>query len=573
MDNQEYTTEDEINLRDYIKVLIKRKKIILVIFFICVITAAIMSLRIPRVYQAVASVMIMPSRVQTALSPTQISLDAKKETRTGEYFSQRPSISLSTHKALLKSNVVLEEVIDKLKLTDKSGKALAAGSLSGKLNIEETKETNILQLEAEDNKPKIAKELANTWAQEYIKYSQRLISGEIKGSGDFIADQFEIARQNLTQAEKAVNDFNVKEGLSLMKIELKEKQSKLESSYINIHKLEFQLTEKKELLQKINEDIAAMTKDGVWLGSFNIKSFPRTHFVKRGLSISQHSLRRKTLETKLNLEKTEEKHDNFINNFKIELLRQEVTNLRKTLLNDKSVLAEVTQLSKTTEANLESKGSLDRLKNMQGPISQNLPDSTVWEILSLEERYNFFKTRQQSLESKVKQEEVELKTLEKTLFDYENKLKTLDEDLNRAKANYDFYLGKFKSLENAKNSTELEIVDIKFQLSRLKELVKKIETEVRGLKKEINQKESRLTHLTRQVEIYKRTYDNLSAKIEDARIAKAVELGEVKVISPAIEPKSPIKPNKRQMVAISGIIGLFLGVFVAFFQEFWEKGK
>ena len=40
-----------------------------------------------------------------------------------------------------------------------------------------------------------------------------------------------------------------------------------------------------------------------------------------------------------------------------------------------------------------------------------------------------------------------------------------------------------------------------------------------------------------------------------------------------VKPKYPIKPKKKEMVAISGILGLFLGVFVAFFQEFWEKGK
>ncbi len=74
MSNQEYG-EDEINLRNYIMVMLKRKKLILAVFFGTLITAAIASLLMPGVYQATASIMILPSRMRTALSPREISLD------------------------------------------------------------------------------------------------------------------------------------------------------------------------------------------------------------------------------------------------------------------------------------------------------------------------------------------------------------------------------------------------------------------------------------------------------------------------------------------------------------------
>ena len=38
-------------------------------------------------------------------------------------------------------------------------------------------------------------------------------------------------------------------------------------------------------------------------------------------------------------------------------------------------------------------------------------------------------------------------------------------------------------------------------------------------------------------------------------------------------PQAPIKPNKKLNLAISGVLGLFLGVFTAFFTEFWQSGK
>jgi len=127
MNTQQPPIEDEINLRDYINVIIKRKKIILTVFFVSIITTAVFSLMMPKVYQATTLIMIVPSRIQVALSSSQVSsLDGQQKTGTGN--------SLSTHKELLKSDVVLERIIDKLKLTDGSGKSLIPYDLSKRLN-------------------------------------------------------------------------------------------------------------------------------------------------------------------------------------------------------------------------------------------------------------------------------------------------------------------------------------------------------------------------------------------------------------------------------------------------------
>ena len=51
MENQQVIQEDEIDLKEYIKVVIKRKKLILAIFFISVIVAAVVSFLMPKVYE------------------------------------------------------------------------------------------------------------------------------------------------------------------------------------------------------------------------------------------------------------------------------------------------------------------------------------------------------------------------------------------------------------------------------------------------------------------------------------------------------------------------------------------
>lgn len=55
MSNQEYT-EEEINLRDYLKVIIKRKKLILTVLFVFIITTAILSLLVPKIYLSTSTI-------------------------------------------------------------------------------------------------------------------------------------------------------------------------------------------------------------------------------------------------------------------------------------------------------------------------------------------------------------------------------------------------------------------------------------------------------------------------------------------------------------------------------------
>ncbi|MBU1291421.1 hypothetical protein KJ898_06460, partial [bacterium] len=81
------------------------------------------------------------------------------------------------------------------------------------------------------------------------------------------------------------------------------------------------------------------------------------------------------------------------------------------------------------------------------------------------------------------------------------------------------------------------------------------------------------SRLEREYNTSKGVYDVLSQKNEEVKIAVATESGLVKIASLAYEPRGPIKPNKKLNILIAGVLGLFVGIFVAFFLEFWQKGK
>ena len=231
------------------------------------------------------------------------------------------------------------------------------------------------------------------------------------------------------------------------------------------------------------------------------------------------------------------------------------------------------QLCEATEANLKSENRLETLKQLQGPIAEGMADLTIWEIMSLAEGYNFFETRGRSLAAKVDKQEGDLKKLEKTFFDCNDQLGILEENLARAQLDYDFYHENFKSLVKEKNSAELEIARLEYELAYSKDMVGKLEGKVEALKTMINEKTLNLAELERELAVETQAYENMSSKVEEARIAKTMGLGEVKVVSAAFESKSPVAPNGKRIVAIAGVVSLMLGIFAAFFLEAGRKGE
>ncbi|KAF2955572.1 polysaccharide biosynthesis tyrosine autokinase [Marinitoga sp. 38H-ov] len=83
--------------------------------------------------------------------------------------------------------------------------------------------------------------------------------------------------------------------------------------------------------------------------------------------------------------------------------------------------------------------------------------------------------------------------------------------------------------------------------------------------------EQKLLELERDVKIKENLYTLLLEKLEETRIAEAGVIGTAKLIDNAITPDKPIKPNKKLTAAIGGVLGIFLGILVAFIIEYMDK--
>lgn len=71
--------------------------------------------------------------------------------------------------------------------------------------------------------------------------------------------------------------------------------------------------------------------------------------------------------------------------------------------------------------------------------------------------------------------------------------------------------------------------------------------------------------------IKQKIYNLIAQQIETSMMTEVKENFAFKVIDPPLAPDKKIKPKRSQMVMLSFVVALFIGIFVAFFLEYLEK--
>jgi len=83
--------------------------------------------------------------------------------------------------------------------------------------------------------------------------------------------------------------------------------------------------------------------------------------------------------------------------------------------------------------------------------------------------------------------------------------------------------------------------------------------------------EQKLFELERERQAKQTTYLALLAQYEQARIGAAGTVDNVRVVSSAIVPNRPSSPNKRLILAVGGVLGIFLGLLGVFIRDVTDK--
>ncbi len=76
--------------------------------------------------------------------------------------------------------------------------------------------------------------------------------------------------------------------------------------------------------------------------------------------------------------------------------------------------------------------------------------------------------------------------------------------------------------------------------------------------------------LLREVETSRSSYEGLLTRMKEVSVAGGIESNNISVLDPAITPFIKHKPNTKLNLALGGVLGVFLGMVVAFLLEFFD---
>jgi len=216
--------EEEIDLREYVEVIVRRWRWIAGIALAAVITAAIVSFfLIAPIYEAKAGVVIVKSKSEITFEPKYRTLSEEDLARAGlDIKARRQALE-----ALVKSSSVAAEVIAKL------GHMLEpeerdASTLLGMVETE--MDGDLIGIKVKGKDPKKITAIANAWGEAYESYVNELYGGRPQSPTNIQAQVAE-AKKTYQQAEEALAQFMGDNRIEFLTREIEAKQKALADYY------------------------------------------------------------------------------------------------------------------------------------------------------------------------------------------------------------------------------------------------------------------------------------------------------------------------------------------------------
>jgi len=198
--------EEEIGLREYIKVLIKRKSLIILIFLIAVIATAIVSYFIMEpVYQASTVITVLKPKIENTIIS---------------------ELSLEDYGNLIKDIEIEEEIIQKLNL-NKPPFEITPYDLEKMLTIELQEAHNIIKMNLQASEPKLCKDIVDTWTTLFVEKNKTLYFNEVKNANTDIKEKLKLAEQEYFEIEENTKKFTNTSNIEMIGSEIRSKIAKV----------------------------------------------------------------------------------------------------------------------------------------------------------------------------------------------------------------------------------------------------------------------------------------------------------------------------------------------------------
>ena len=463
--------EEEIHLRDYLRVILKRRRMVAAVFIILVATVTINSFMAEPIFRATAQILIEAENpkvvdIQEVLG---VNASGRDYYQTQYETLKSKTLALKVIKALhlkkspeftsSKKGFSLRAILGSIlgwvkKVTSSAGESeennfnpdkeynqLIAAYL-GRLKVEPIRNSRLVNVSFEGKDPKLITQIDNAHAQFYIESNLERKFSASKKAVHWLNQRIKEIRKNLEESETALQNYREKEGLA--SIDFEERQG--------------------IILQALDD-----------------------------------------LNTALIKAKTE---------------RMEKENLFK----------ELKRFSKDPEM----------IESLPSVVSNSLIQSLKAQYITLTGEYYKLSKKYGPKHPKMISLASEIKAIKKKIsWEVENIAQSIETEYRIARA-------KEKSILKAMEDQKKEAL-------------------------ELNQKQIKYNVLKRELDVNRSLYESLLKRVKETGLTEDLKATNIMVVDPARIPDKPVKPRKALNILLAIIVGLTLGIGLAFFFEYLDN--
>ncbi|MDR3560090.1 MAG: GumC family protein [Negativicutes bacterium] len=187
--------EKTIDLKEFIKVVKKRQKIIKNVFMAIVLTVAIISFIIPSTYEAETTLRIKQPKGLGDSLLADLPMGSPMMTKQ----------QMATYAEILKSRTVVQAVIDITQINKEEPPEYE--DMLKRITTQQVKDTEILKVTVKAKSPAEAQYVANTLVETFLSRMTNLVRSEQTVVREFIGDRLQESKRELERAEAALEQY------------------------------------------------------------------------------------------------------------------------------------------------------------------------------------------------------------------------------------------------------------------------------------------------------------------------------------------------------------------------------
>jgi len=194
--------EIEIDLREFLRVFRKWSKLIVVMTLICTFAVGLLSFFVlSPIYQAKTLLMVTQATEKLQNNPTRSNEGLEDVVSS---VSRMPVLTMSSYLGQLKSETLMNRIIERLKLNPKE---YSIYTLSAMIEAKVVKDSNLIEVSITNPDPVLAAKIANVLSDEYLKLMTEKNQEQMSRSVDFLEKQKTANDKELNQASGQLRDF------------------------------------------------------------------------------------------------------------------------------------------------------------------------------------------------------------------------------------------------------------------------------------------------------------------------------------------------------------------------------